>query len=139
MKRFSLSVALVMALTFGSFAQQTAASGDTAAHAEVYFEKTVHDFGVIEHKGNGAYEFQFSNTGTAPLLISNASSTCGCTVPSYPKAPIAPGETGVITVQYDTNRTGKFDKPITVTSNAKASPRVVLYIKGEVKAPAAAK
>jgi hypothetical protein len=59
-------------------------------------------------------------------------------VPTYSKAPIAPGEKGVIAVKYDTNRVGKIDKPITVTSNAKTNPRVVLYIKGEVQPAQAA-
>jgi hypothetical protein len=136
MKKFSLS-ALVMALAFGGFAQQAEAQ-DEAPYAEIFFEKTVHDFGSLEYKGNATYEFQFSNTGTAPLLINSANSSCGCTVPSYSKAPIAPGEKGVITVKYDTSRQGGINKSITVNSNAKNSPSVVLYIKGEVKAPAAA-
>lgn len=127
---------LVTSLAFAGFAQQTEVPGE-APHAEIYFEETVHDFGALEYKGNGTYEFQFSNTGTAPLLITNATSTCGCTVPSYSKEPIAPGEKGAITVKYDTSRQGGINKPITVSSNAKNNPSVVLYIKGEVKAPAA--
>ncbi|MDR0710732.1 MAG: DUF1573 domain-containing protein [Prevotellaceae bacterium] len=138
MKKVSLSAALVMALAFVGFAQQTGAPED-ASYAEIYFEKTEHDFGAINHKGDGTYEFQFSNTGSAPLTISSATSTCGCTVPSYSKVPIAPGEKGVITVKYDTGRQGAIDKWITVTSNAKANPSVRLHIKGEVKAPVAAK
>lgn len=133
MKKFSLSAVLIMSLAFVGFAQETP---EDAPHAEIYFEKTEHDFGPVDYRGNGTYEFQFSNTGTAPLSISNATSTCGCTVPSYPKAPIAPGEKGVITVKYDTGRQGAIDKWITVTSNAKSSPSVRLHIKGEVKAPA---
>ncbi len=101
------------------------------------FEQTTHDFGVVEHKGNGTYDFEFTNTGSIPLVISNATATCGCTVPSYPKTPIAPGEKAKITVRYDTNRIGAFNKAVTVTSNAKV-PSVVLTIKGEVKAPIAA-
>lgn len=134
MKKFSLSVALVAALAFVGFAQAPATEG---ANAEIYFEKTVHDFGAIPQRGNGVYEFEFTNTGAAPLVLSNASSSCGCTVPNYPKTPIAPGEKGKITVKYDTNRMGGFHKSVTVTSNAKAAPSVVLYIKGEVKAVAA--
>ena len=128
------------ALTFAGFAQAPAAEEE--ARAEIYFEKTVHDFGTILQKGDGAYQFEFSNTGNAPLLLSNATSSCGCTVPSYPKTPVAPGEKGTIVVKYDTNRVGSFHKSVTVSSNAKSAPSVVLYIKGEVKAvpaePAAA-
>ncbi|MDR0414471.1 MAG: DUF1573 domain-containing protein [Prevotellaceae bacterium] len=136
MKKFSLSTMLAMVLAYAGFAQQTEAPDETP-HAEILFEKTVHDFGAIEYSGNGTYEFQFSNTGTAPLLINSANTTCGCTVPSFSKAPIAPGEKGIITVKYDTTRQGAISKSITVNSNAKTSPSVVLYIKGEVKAPAA--
>lgn len=136
MKKISLSAMLIVALAFVGFAQQTETPAE-APYAEIYFEKTVHDFGPVEYKGNGTYDFQFTNTGTAPLLISSATSTCGCTVPSYSKVPIAPGEKGVITVKYDTARQGTISKSITVTSNAKANPSVVLHIKGEVKAPAA--
>ncbi|MDR2938251.1 MAG: DUF1573 domain-containing protein [Prevotellaceae bacterium] len=137
MKKFSLSVALTVALAFVGFAQAPAAEGE--ARAEIFFEKTVHDFGAIAQRSNGTYEFEFTNTGSAPLLLTNANSSCGCTVPNYPKTPIAPGEKGKITVKYDTNRMGGFHKSVTVTSNAKAAPSVVLYIKGSVNAaPAAA-
>jgi len=125
-------MALMAALTFAGFAQTPAAEEEL--RAEISFEKTVHDFGSILQKGDGTYQFEFSNTGNAPLLLSNATSSCGCTIPSYPKTPIAPGEKGTIVVKYDTNRIGSFHKSVTVTSNAKAAPSVVLYIKGEVKA-----
>ena len=130
MKKFLLSVSLVAALAFVGFAQESATE---EPRAEIYFEKTVHDFGAIAHQGNGTYEFEFVNKGNAPLVLSNASSSCGCTVPNYPKTPIAPGEKGKVTVRYDTNRIGGFSKTVTVTSNAKSAPSVVLYIKGEVK------
>ena len=131
MKKFSLSMALMAALTFAGFAQPAA---EEEPRAEVYFEKTTHDFGSIFQGGNGTYQFEFSNTGNAPLVLSNATSSCGCTVPSYPKTPIAPGEKGTIVVKYDTNRLGSFHKSVTVTSNAKSASSVVLHIKGEVKA-----
>ena len=73
------------------------------------------------------------NTGKAPLVISGASSSCGCTVPSYPKDPIAPGGTGKIEVRYDTNRVGAIAKTIMVTSNATDTPNVALRIKGKVE------
>lgn len=127
---------LVVALAFAGFAQQAETPAE-APYAEISFEKTVHDFGAVEYNGNGTYEFHFSNTGTAPLFINSANSTCGCTVPSYSKAPIIPGGKGVITVKYDTSRQGAINKKITVTSNAKTNSSVALQIKGEVKPPAA--
>jgi archaellum component FlaG (FlaF/FlaG flagellin family) len=102
--------------------------------AEITFEKDVHDFGKIEHAGNGTYEFKFKNTGKEPLIISDAKGSCGCTVPTYPKnIPIKPGATEVIKVTYDTKRPGNFTKTVTVNSNAK-TPEKILTIKGHVEA-----
>lgn len=78
--------------------------------------------------------FEFTNTGNAPLIISNVKSTCGCTVPKKPEGPIMPGETGEIEVKYDTNRVNPIRKTITVTSNAE-TPTVALKIKGLVVDP----
>ncbi|MAW96530.1 MULTISPECIES: DUF1573 domain-containing protein [unclassified Leeuwenhoekiella] len=98
--------------------------------AEITFETDVIDYGDVAHGSDGEREFKFTNTGTAPLVISKAYSTCGCTVPSPPKDPIAPGETGVIKVKYDTNRAaGPIRKTITVYTNASAEP-YTLKIKG---------
>ena len=99
--------------------------------AQLTFEKTTHDFGVIPNGSDGTYEFVFKNTGKEPLIISNAKGSCGCTVPVWPKEPIAPKESNVIQVRYDTKRTGKFQKSITISSNAETSSTVI-FIKGEV-------
>ena len=91
------------------------------------------DYGTIKQGADGLRVFEFKNTGKAPLVISGASSSCGCTVPSYPKDPIAPGGTGKIEVRYDTNRVGAIAKTIMVTSNATDTPNVALRIKGKVE------
>ena len=98
------------------------------------FETSVMDYGLIEHISDGKREFVLTNTGNAPLIISNAKGSCGCTVPTWPKAPIAPGESASIGVKYATNRIGKFTKTITLTTNA-AEKTKILTIKGEVKKP----
>ncbi|MDR0419229.1 MAG: DUF1573 domain-containing protein [Prevotellaceae bacterium] len=126
-----LSTIFAVAIALFAFAQQPAESAENVPG--IQFEKTVHDFGVITKGGDGTYQFEFTNTGDAPLFITNATSSCGCTVPAYSKTPIAPGEKGSITVKYDTNRMGGFHKSVTVSSNAKNASSVVLYIKGEVK------
>ena len=106
----------------------------TTSLAEMTFEKDVHDFGTISYAGNGTYEFKFKNTGSEPLIITDAKGSCGCTVPTYPKnIPIKPGETQIIKVTYDTKRAGNFTKIVTVHSNAK-EPQKVLTIKGIVQA-----
>ncbi len=100
---------------------------------EITFEKTSHQFGEIPFNGNGTYEFVFKNTGNEPLILSQPKSSCGCTVPEWPKKPILPGETDVIKVTYkNTNRPGSFRKYVTIFSNAKTNKDVKLYIVGKV-------
>ena len=101
--------------------------------AKIEFEKEVHDYGTIENGANGQCTFDFKNTGSAPLIISNAKGSCGCTVPSWPKEPIAPGASATITVKYDTKRAGAINKSVTITSNAVNAPTKVIRIKGNVK------
>ena len=97
---------------------------------EITFDSDVMDYGTVEYNGDGLREFVFKNTGKEPLIISRAKGSCGCTVPSPPKDPIAPGESGVIKVKYDTNRSpGPIRKTITVYTNASAEP-YTLKIKG---------
>ena len=95
------------------------------------FEKTEIDYGTIAQGADPLRRFKFKNTGTEPLIINNARGSCGCTVPSYKKEPIAPGETGEIEVRYDTQRIGDFAKSVTIETNEGANPRV-LMIKGKV-------
>ena len=102
--------------------------------AKIEFKTKVIDYGTIEKGANGIRAFEFTNTGDAPLIISNAKSTCGCTVPNWPKEPIMPGESGKITVKYDTKRVNPIRKTITITSNAD-TPTVALKIKGQVIDP----
>ncbi|NNT73013.1 DUF1573 domain-containing protein [Flavobacterium sp. IMCC34852] len=92
------------------------------------------DYGKVNKEDdNGIRVFEFTNTGDAPLIITNVQSSCGCTVPSKPTEPIAPGKTGKIEVKYNMN-TGPIRKTITVETNAVNAEegRVVLKIKGEV-------
>ena len=100
---------------------------------EITFEKSEHDYGVIDQYGNGEYEFKFTNTGSAPLLIKLAKGTCGCTVPEWSREPIQPGASSSILVRYDTKRVGVFAKGVTITANTEPSITNI-KIKGEVKA-----
>lgn len=109
-------------------------SNEVKAQAKMDFKKELHDYGNIKNGANGTCTFEFTNTGNAPLIISNATGSCGCTVPTWPKEPIAPGAKGEITVKYDTKRTGEFTKTVTLTSNATETSKV-LTIKGNVAAP----
>lgn len=99
--------------------------------AKIEFKTTVIDYGEIAKGSNGVRVFEFTNTGDAPLVVSKVNSSCGCTVPSWTKAPVLPGRSGKIQVKYDTKRVGPIRKTITVNSNA-ATPNVALKIRGTV-------
>ncbi|TCK53210.1 uncharacterized protein DUF1573 [Flavobacterium sp. 90] len=100
--------------------------------AGMTFETETIDYGTIAHNADGKREFVFVNNGTKPLIITNTQGSCGCTVPTTPKEPIAPGAKGIIGVKYATDRVGAFTKTVTVTSNAEGQPTKVLTIKGTV-------
>ncbi|MCB0553375.1 MAG: DUF1573 domain-containing protein [Phaeodactylibacter sp.] len=101
---------------------------DTVNVAKIEFEETSFDFGEVKEGAIVEHSFSFTNTGKAPLLINNARSTCGCTIPDWPKEPIPPGEKGEISVRFDThNKHNQQSKPITVTANTyPATSRVFL-------------
>jgi len=102
--------------------------------AKIEFKETTINYGTIEKGADGVRTFVFTNTGDAPLIINKVASSCGCTVPKKPEAPIMPGDTGEIEVKYDTKRVMPIRKTITVVSNAE-TPTVALKIKGEVIDP----
>jgi hypothetical protein len=103
------------------------------------FETMDHDFGTINEGDVVDFTYKFKNTGDAPLIIQEAQGSCGCTVPNWPKDPIAPGATGEITAKF--NSKGKQDlqnKTVTVTANT-FPKRTVLKFKAIVKAGAEGK
>ena len=99
----------------------------------VTFEQEVMDYGEIERGADPYRVFKFTNVSDEPVVIKSARGSCGCTVPTYPKEPIGPGETAEVKVRYDTNRVGAFTKTVTL-SIAKGERQVtrVLTIKGKV-------
>jgi hypothetical protein len=99
---------------------------------EITFKTAMHEYGDIFVDGDGTYLFEFTHTGNEPLILSKPISSCGCTVPSWPKEPILPGESNTIKVTYNTHKIGAFNKTVTVKSNAKKDPSVMLRIKGNV-------
>lgn len=100
--------------------------------AVISFEETDYDFGTVQEGDIVNYTFKFTNTGSAPLLISKATATCGCTVPQWPKEPVGVGETGEIQVKFNTkNRRNMQTKYININANTK--PAVTrLKISGNV-------
>ena len=124
MKTIVTFFALFLALNLSTHAQESGPS--------ISFSSLIIDYGEIDKGSDGIRTFEFTNTGTQPLVIAKVYSSCGCTIPKKPDAPIAPGEKGEIQVKYDTNRVGPIRKTITVNSNAMDTPIVSLKIKGTV-------
>lgn len=106
---------------------------DTVNVPKITFEETSFDFGEVTEGQTVDHVYKFTNTGKAPLLISGARSTCGCTVPEWPEEPIPPGEGGEITVRFNTkNKRNKQTKPITIMANTyPANQRI--YLTGFVR------
>ena len=125
---------LVLTLMFSVVLLNAQSEESKTMGPEITFNKTTHDYGTIELNGDGTYRFEFTNTGNEPLILSKPRSSCGCTVPSWPKEPILPGESNEIKVTYNTHKAGPFNKTVTVYSNAKNKSTVLLRIKGKVEA-----
>ena len=123
---FLIAIMAIMLLTPAMF-------GKDKQKGEIKFTETTYDFGTIKEKGGPvSHEFTFENTGTGNLVITDAKAECGCTVPEFPQAPIAPGKKGVIKVTYNPlGRPGGFTKVVTVRSNGSPS-KVTLKIRGSV-------
>jgi len=137
MKKIILLSAFAMFGIFNISAQTSVTGSPTESSingnsAIITFDKLVHDYGSITKGADGNCEFTFTNTGKEPLILSNVSTTCGCTVPEWPKEPILPGKTGTIKVNYTkTNIIGNISKQVTVISNAN-NGNIVLSLKGVV-------
>lgn len=119
----------VVVLTVGAAVR---AESNGGAHIE--FAVKSHDFGNIPEKGGAVKcEFEFTNTGDAPLAIISAAASCGCTRPSFPKEPVKPGKKGVVKVTFlPDGRPGEFNKDIKLRTNAKGQKKVTLKITGVV-------
>ncbi|MES2107559.1 MAG: DUF1573 domain-containing protein [Bacteroidota bacterium] len=138
MKKLFLSLLAAGILLTACNSNKTGSSADNAATASpanaaaMKFEKETHDFGKIKAGDLVTYDFKFTNTGKAPLIITDAVATCGCTKPEYSKTPIKPGESSAIHVTFNSaGKVGLQDKQITITANtAPAQSRVHLI--GEV-------
>ena len=137
-KRYHKQTTLTMKKLFFVFAFLFVA---TFANAQgvIKFKSESHDFGKIEEGVQATHTFEFTNTGTAPVVISNAQASCGCTTPDWTKDPVMPGKTGKVTASFNSQgRPGNFSKTVTVVSNSE-TPQIVLSIKGEVNQKGAEK
>ena len=139
MRKVFLSLSLI-AITALISCKENASSKINASNVEVAaqrdeaakqlpvmtFDREEHDFGTIEQGTPQETSFKFTNTGNAPLIITNATSSCGCTVPQYPKnTPIAPGESGELLVNFNGSGLNQITKTITVTANTEKGSEIL--------------
>ena len=108
---------------------------DSTQVAKIEFDSQRYDFGEVQEGTIVEHTFRFTNTGKVPLVISDAWSTCGCTVPEWPQEPVPPGEQGRISVRFNTeNKIKQQNKQITVRSNTLRPGVTRLYLQGYVVA-----
>ena len=135
MKKFTLLlfIALITSACSSSNSSEGKANVDKASAPIMTFAKESHDFGQVNEGDKVVFDFFFTNTGKSALIISNATATCGCTVPEYPKQPLAPGKTGIIHVVFNsTGKSGMQNKIITLTTNT-FKGNEELHLVGNVK------
>jgi hypothetical protein len=139
MKKKILSLTLLLFSSAILFAQDkptlSNVGNDNSNQAAFKFNEEEFNFGTIKQGESIKHDFEFTNTGKEPLIISNASGSCGCTVPEWPKEPIAPGAKAVIKVTFNSaGKQGVQDKTVTLQSNAQQNP-MVIHLKGNVDRP----
>jgi len=138
MKNTLLFVALISAFTFTSCKENAGdkVNNDNVTAAEtrdanagkfpvLTFAEAEFDFGTIEQGTAVEHAFKFKNEGDAPLMIVDAKSTCGCTVPTPPKDPIAPGEEGELLVKFNGSGKNQVSKTVTITANTKGGTQTI--------------
>ena len=134
MRKLILTLGLlsfVLAFSTISFAQGV----QVITGPSMSLDKDVHDYGKIKKDSDGACFFTITNSGTEPLLITNAKGSCGCTVPEWPKTPIANGEEAAIKVTFNSaGKSGKQNKTVTLVTNAIPNTKVIT-INGNVIVP----
>ncbi len=130
-----LSILAFLLIGSAVFAQTTkpaeqAAQASTKGPKMVFETNTV-DFGEILKGSDRVRKAVFTNKGTEPLIVKTARGSCGCTVPTWPKEPIMPGEKGTIEINYDTQRVGPINKTVRIQTN-EGEEEITLYIKGNI-------
>jgi hypothetical protein len=117
---------------------KSADGSNNSSLPDIKFEEETHDFGRITQGEKVTYAFKFKNTGGANLIISSANGSCGCTIPSYPKKPISPGEEALIDVVFASEgKSGVVEKSVTLVTNCEPSTKII-YIKANIIVPTSA-
>ena len=138
MKNLILMIAVITAFTFTSCKDDAAAKvskekvekaetrdANSGKFQKMEFAETEFDFGTIDQGTNVEHVFEFTNTGEAPLVIVNAKSSCGCTVPTYPKTPVEPGATAEMLVKFNGSGKNQVSKTVTITANTETGKETI--------------
>lgn len=125
----ALSLLILLGINTNSTAQLNITTG-----SKLQLEKSTHDFGTVEQNAPTEVKIKVSNPGDEPLVLTDVKGSCQCTVPVWPKEPIAPGSSAFITIKYNSSRIGPINKSVTVRSNSAEEAVKVIRIKGEVVA-----
>jgi hypothetical protein len=145
MKRISIFLVLIFGLFACNSNKQKGLNGDVINNPltasgntdpsklpVITFDQTSHDFGKVIEGEKVTHSFKFKNTGKSDLVISNVIASCGCTVPTFPKDPIKPGNSDYINVQFDSKgRSGNFSKEVTIFANTIPNSTQII-IKGNI-------
>ena len=130
-----LSILAFLLIGSAVFAQTTKPAEQAAQAStkgpKIVFETNTVDFGEILKGSDRVRKAVFTNKGTEPLIVKTARGSCGCTVPTWPKEPIMPGEKGTIEINYDTQRVGPINKTVRIQTN-EGEEEITLYIKGNI-------
>ncbi|WP_420581228.1 DUF1573 domain-containing protein [Reichenbachiella sp.] len=127
--KYILSLAVIFCLGFSANAQDAELLAPTPPGPFIKFSEESHDFGDIEQGEKVEYTFEFTNTGDAPVVISNVLTTCGCTASSWPREPVLPGTSSKIEVSFNSaGKIGHQNKVITIMSNATNNPERIKIV-----------
>lgn len=120
-------------------AQAAKRDANSAKFPVIEFDKTEFDFGELEPRQNVETVFSYKNVGDAPLVITNISSSCGCTIPKdWSREPLNPGETGQFTVKFNGSGSGNVTKAVTVSANTekgREQVKIKAFVKPDPNAP----
>lgn len=125
-----LIIPVITVLLF-SCTQKNSEEKAKSSGQELFFAESTYNFGEMMEDGPGTFKIEFKNTGDQPIVINRVRSSCGCTIPSWPREPVEPKTTGEIEVKYNTALKGPFMKSVYIYSTAENSP-VKLMVKGKV-------
>jgi hypothetical protein len=115
--------------------QLTNIGNENTNQGDFSFKEQEFNFGTIKQGDVVTHEFEFTNSGNEPIIISTAAGSCGCTVPIWPKEPVAKGQKSTIKVTFNSaGKMGMQDKTVTINSNAKQNP-MIIHMKGNVEKP----